>query len=175
MEIDMLKTLGVIGLTGMLLAALSCAEKEESIEFASKPGEIGREGRVVSDKLGSPPLAEGSSHVENTTLRVADLAEDLAANRGKTLHVRGLVSHVCKRSGKKLFLVGVEKGQNLKVVAAGSLSGFDVALEGKEIVVSGRLAQTADGHPGQEGEDDNCAMNQISGYTLEAFELTSSK
>jgi hypothetical protein len=169
----MLKTLRVLGFMGMMAATLSCSEKEGSLEFAAKPGEIGGQERAVSDKPDAQRPAGLSSHEENTLL-VADLAEDLSANLDKTIRVRGLVSHVCKHSGKKLFLVGVEKGQNLKVVAAGSLSGFDVALEGTEVVVAGRLVKTAVGRQGHEGDDDNCAMKQISGYALEAFELTGS-
>ena len=56
---------------------------------------------------------------------------------GKEIQIEGLVDHVCRHSGKRMFLVQTEGEGRVKVVTGETIPAFDVALEGNEVIVKG--------------------------------------
>jgi len=56
---------------------------------------------------------------------------------GKEIQIEGLVDHVCRQSGKRMFLVQPEGEGRVKVVTGETIPSFDVALEGNEVIVKG--------------------------------------
>ncbi len=56
---------------------------------------------------------------------------------GKPVKVEGLVTHVCKHSGKRLHLTSPSTNQMIRVEATGEIKQFEKELEGNHIVVEG--------------------------------------
>jgi len=154
--------------TFALLFALACAEKEAAPTEAKTEA---KNEEKTEEKVAEPvaPAAAGQG-----VLTMAELTKDLDAHAGKQIRLQGLVSHVCRRSGKKLFIVGVEQGQNLKVVATDAIAKFDVAFEGTNVVVEGKLVKlpAADDDDHDEAEE-GCTAKQLAGFVLECVKVES--
>ncbi len=72
-------------------------------------------------------------------IMVADLLANPDDLVGKEIQVEGLVTHVCKHSGKRLHLSD-EKGEGkIRVEAGDIIKQFERDLEGSEIVATGVL------------------------------------
>lgn len=65
-----------------------------------------------------------------------DVAEE---NLGKTVTVKGSVTHTCKHAGKKCFIVGENEDVSMRIEAKGNIGGFNRELVGSEIAVKGIL------------------------------------
>ncbi|MCK5075473.1 MAG: hypothetical protein KAR38_03805 [Calditrichia bacterium] len=118
---------------------------------------------------------------EIVTLTVSQLAKDIDGYADKTIKLKGTVSHVCRKSGKKLFLIG-EEGQNFKITAGDNISVFDMALEGSEVTVEGKVVEikaameSHENHDNHEGNDaDECSTKQIANYSLVCQKLIENK
>jgi hypothetical protein len=60
---------------------------------------------------------------------------------GKDIILAGTVSHVCRHSGKKLFLFSANPEKTVKVNAAGNYSTFDIKYEGTDLEISGTVIE----------------------------------
>jgi hypothetical protein len=64
--------------------------------------------------------------------------QDFAAeNVGKEVEIKGMVIHVCKHGGKKMFLIGEDPDQRVKIDASDKVSVFNPELEGSTVEVKG--------------------------------------
>jgi hypothetical protein len=64
--------------------------------------------------------------------------QEMAVNNvGKEVEIQGLVVHVCKHGGKKLFIVGDDPEKRVKITASDKVSVFAPELEGSTIWVKG--------------------------------------
>ncbi len=61
----------------------------------------------------------------------------------KEITIKGTVSHVCRESGKKLFLFDKNPDNTVKINAGGQFSVFDIALEGSDVEVKGKVIEDA--------------------------------
>lgn len=59
----------------------------------------------------------------------------------KTVKVKGHVTHTCKHSGKRCFLVGDNEKFTVRVEAGGKITGFNRDLVGNTIEVEGILKE----------------------------------
>ncbi|MDR0699215.1 MAG: hypothetical protein LBG28_08375 [Tannerella sp.] len=67
----------------------------------------------------------------DSLLKVADqLVEE-------TVTVRGYVTHTCKHSGKRCFIVGDDQKTSFRVEAKGEIGGFNRELTGSELAITG--------------------------------------
>lgn len=77
--------------------------------------------------------------------------------------VRGHVTHVCKHSGKKCFIIGNNQEVTLRIESGAGFEGFDQELVGSEIAITGvvkklRLSQEeVEEHAHEEGKEEACA------------------
>lgn len=55
----------------------------------------------------------------------------------KTVTVRGFVTHTCKHSGKRCFIVGDDPNTSFRVEAKGEIGGFNRELIGSELAITG--------------------------------------
>ena len=62
----------------------------------------------------------------DSLLKVADRMVD------QTVTVRGFVTHTCKHSGKRCFIVGDDPNTSFRVEAGGEIGGFNRELTGSE-------------------------------------------
>jgi hypothetical protein len=80
----------------------------------------------------------GGENVQQAPVEVT--IEEFNANTadfvGKTLVLTGIVDHVCKHGGKRMFVMGTTPDERVKI-EAGEVGSFDVALEGSEVRVEG--------------------------------------
>lgn len=68
---------------------------------------------------------------------VDQILENPEAYTDKRVKVQGLVTHVCKHSGKRLHLNSKSSGNMIRVEAAEGINQFQRELEGSDIVVEG--------------------------------------
>jgi hypothetical protein len=74
---------------------------------------------------------------EQIKLSVADFDSLAQQYVGKEVVLSGTVVHVCRESGKRMFLMDGDSSKRVKVTVGGNISSFDIALEGSDIVVKG--------------------------------------
>ena len=60
---------------------------------------------------------------------------------GKDVVITGTVSHVCRHSGKKLFLFGADAEKTVKINAGGEVSAFDIKYEGTDVEITGTVIE----------------------------------
>jgi hypothetical protein len=60
---------------------------------------------------------------------------------GKDVVIAGTVSHVCKHSGKKLFLFSANPDKTVKVNAGGEYATFDIKYEGSDVEITGTVVE----------------------------------
>ncbi len=89
---------------------------------------------------------------------VVSSAGELADNMIKTT---GLVTHICRHGGQKLFLTDESNEIHLLVKVSSSIPEFDLALEGSMLEVTGKLIATVTTSADIEGhnhsEEEECA------------------
>jgi hypothetical protein len=59
----------------------------------------------------------------------------------KTVKVNGYVTHTCKHSGKRCFIVGESQSVSMRIEAKGEIGGFNRELVGSKIEVAGILKE----------------------------------
>ena len=62
-------------------------------------------------------------------------------NVDSTVTVMGYVTHTCKHSGMKCFIVGESQKVSFQVLADGEISGFSPELEGSKLAITGVLKE----------------------------------
>lgn len=78
---------------------------------------------------------------EGTVYQLEKLLEVAAENVEKQVVVKGSVTHTCKHSGKRCFIVGNDPNTSLRIEAKGTIEGFKSDLIGSEIEVIGILKE----------------------------------
>ena len=115
-------------------------------------GETAKEN--VSDSVGETVETAAAPVAVSIDTFEAD-AEKLV---DKLVTVEGTVSHVCRHSGKRMFLLGQNPDNNLKVLTGADISVFDVALEGSDVIVNGYV---------RESRVDEAYLDELEKKTLE--------
>ncbi|HIW97043.1 MAG TPA: hypothetical protein H9866_00940 [Candidatus Tidjanibacter gallistercoris] len=101
-------------------------------------GNNGRSTMKTSDTAAAP-AAPAPAAV--TVYEVGDLLREADGLVGKTVTVRGYVTHTCKHSGKRCFIVGDDQKTSLRVEAKGSIGGFNRELIGSQLDITGILRE----------------------------------
>jgi hypothetical protein len=63
-----------------------------------------------------------------------DVAPDLV---GKEVEIQGMVVHVCREGGKKMFIVGENPDVSVKITVSKKVNVFEPELEGSTVYVKG--------------------------------------
>ncbi|MDR3117989.1 MAG: hypothetical protein LBU44_00965 [Mediterranea sp.] len=71
------------------------------------------------------------------TYKLDELLADAEQLVNKTVTVKGFVTHTCKHSGKRCFIVGDDQKTTLRVEAKGEIGGFNRELIGSELAITG--------------------------------------
>ena len=72
---------------------------------------------------------------------VEDLLASAETNIGKKITLRGFITHTCKHSGKRCFVVGKDQKTSIRVEAKGNIGGFNRELIGSEVLIQGTLRE----------------------------------
>lgn len=85
--------------------------------------------------------AAGNSAPEQagSVIPVDDLLSDPETYVGKVVEVEGLVTHVCKHSGKRLHLTSTATNEMIRVEATGDIRQFERELEGSDVIIKGKV------------------------------------
>lgn len=73
---------------------------------------------------------------------------------GQEIQVKGMVTHVCKHGGQKMFITDSSKVNNMLVLVTSSIPEFEVSLEGSYVEITGKLVATTTETSG-EGHQEN--------------------
>jgi hypothetical protein len=60
---------------------------------------------------------------------------------GKTVEIQGMVTHVCKHGGKKMFIMSSDPDVQVKVTVGENIAAFPVELEGSNVWVKGKVEE----------------------------------
>ncbi len=115
-----MKHLLIIAILAILVASCSNGKKSVQQEQNSDQPQVVTEAPVFElDSL----------------LAVADQKVD------QTVKVRGYVTHTCKHSGKRCFIVGESQGASMRVEAKGEIGGFNRELVGSKLEITGMVKE----------------------------------
>jgi len=136
------RVLGVMLVVSLMIA---CAKKQDNMEQAAAPE------AVITVSIDSLLIAP--QHYLD-----------------KQVQVSGLVSHVCRHTGKKLFIAGQTPEQLIKVVTGENIPPFAVELEGSQVKVQGKFAlETATATPDNattKTKGIDCATDSLAVYSI---------
>jgi len=96
---------------------------------------------LLLSSCGNKSGKEVSSADKAVKVEFASLVSNPADYIDKNIVVEGKVVHVCRETGKKLFIVGENPDVRLYVQAGEEMPKFPMELLGSEIVVEGTLTQ----------------------------------
>ncbi|MEJ2596168.1 MAG: hypothetical protein P8100_13835 [bacterium] len=89
-----------------------------------------------SDKSQSAPIEEiGTEKAVDVDL--ANFEEEANLLVGKQVVLNGMVDHVCKHGGQKLFLVNQDADARVKITTGENMAAFNTELEGETVRVVG--------------------------------------
>ncbi len=99
---------------------------------------------------------------EYSVVALNDLLENPDAYVDKPVKISGLVTHVCRHGGEKLFITTADESNSLKITTGGDASRFDVAYEGSVLEVEGVLKKLViDEAYIAKMEDEACAEHEV--------------
>ena len=118
-----------------------------------------------NNQSGNNSTEETKKQIEEAVeVSLAQLAEFPKSYEGKIM-VKGMVTHVCKHGGQKMFLTNESQDANMLIRVSSSIPEFEVALEGSTVEITGKLIATLNtpdkgaGH--SEGEEEaDCAAEE---------------
>jgi hypothetical protein len=102
---------------------------------ASSCGSNPKQKNAAATSTAATAATATLSYDVDSLLAVADSLVD------KTVTLRGYVTHTCKHSGKRCFLVGESQTASIRVEAKEGIGGFNRELVGSQIAVSGTLRE----------------------------------
>ena len=119
-------------------------------EIIYKLNQIENSGGIMIKKLFSMVViasffAACGSNVKKADEVVKITVNDFTTNPelyvDKQIEITGTATHVCKEGGKRLFIIGTDPEQRVKIETGAELSSFPVELEGSDVIVSGVVSK----------------------------------
>jgi len=104
---------------------------------------------------------------KNRPMSVDELLIDASSLVDKTVIVEGLCTHVCSKSGMKLFLQGTDETKTVRAESGAALGKFDPASVDKKVRVRGKLVEEQIGednpetHADHGAEGESCETEEI--------------
>lgn len=107
---------------------------------------------------------------ESINIEFASLIESPADFLNKEIVLDGNVVHVCKHSGKKMFIVGEDPDIRLHVSAGGDIPVFPMELLGSDVTVTGVLTEVIiaeEEHSGEHAGEGEHSEDEADGEAAE--------
>ena len=83
--------------------------------------------------------AEENSMEDVVAVTIEELLAAPADFEGKTIAVKGMVTHVCRHGGQKCFVLAEDGETQLRINTSEKIDEFDIALEGSTIEFLGEF------------------------------------
>ena len=77
----------------------------------------------------------------NKAVCVEDLLAKAETQVDKEVVLKGVITHTCKHSGRRCFVVGKDQKTTIRVEAKGNIGGFNRELIGSEVAIKGTLRE----------------------------------
>ncbi|MEE4114535.1 MAG: hypothetical protein V2I37_00085 [Marinilabiliaceae bacterium] len=106
---------------------------------------------VVSCGSNTEKKTDAAAEEAAQQIEFASLIDDPAAYLEKEITLEGNVVHVCKHSGKKMFIVGENPDIRLYISAGEEVPKFPMELLGSNVTVTGLLSKVEAGEKMGEG------------------------
>lgn len=115
-----------------------------------------------------------SSKSETISINVDEFAQDAGSYIDQEITIKGLVTHVCKHGGQKLFVAGTEEGISIRIEVGEGISEFTIDMEGSDASFTGLvklmddefIAEAVAEHEDHHGDE------ELEGEELEELEET---
>ncbi|MFI3267217.1 MAG: hypothetical protein R3Y51_00735 [Rikenellaceae bacterium] len=79
---------------------------------------------------------------EIQSYKLADLLQVAETLVDKDVTVQGVITHTCKHSGRRCFMVTEDQQTSFRIEAKGEIGGFNRELIGSELAVTGTLRES---------------------------------
>jgi len=128
---------------------------------------------------------EEAANESQTLVSVEDFYANPDNYIGKVITVKGLVTHVCKHGGQKLFITGTGDTDALRIDVGKDIPEFDISMEGNKAEFTGLLElmneeavacaedEHKEHHPEGEGSDEGYHVIKDKNYHLIASSFKS--
>ncbi len=100
---------------------------------------IGNGSQSNSSDSNTSEAATKSAEVKS--YKIEDLLKEAESLVDKEVIVIGSITHTCKHSGRRCFMVGDDQKTSFRIEAKGDIGGFNRELIGSEIAVKGMLRE----------------------------------
>lgn len=101
----------------------------------------GNNAKKQKQQTDTMPQTEQAAAAVSEAYTVENLMQQAESLVGKNVEVRGYVTHTCKHSGKRCFIVGEDQEVSIRVEAKGNIGGFNRELIGSELLINGTLRE----------------------------------
>ena len=81
------------------------------------------------------PNNPGKDEVVETT--ISELLQDPDSYVNKQVKISGMVTHVCRHGGQKMFLTSGSDDEQVRITTGGDVDEFGISLEGTSIEITG--------------------------------------
>lgn len=84
----------------------------------------------------------GNDTLATDTLAMINIADfEKVANEytGKEIQIEGTVTHICRHSGKALYIMDDNSLYSVQISASENLAEFDTLMEGKRVIITGTV------------------------------------
>ena len=99
-----------------------------------------RNSKNQSDK--TSPTAKVDQKIDpSKALYVEEILKNSENEVVKEITLKGFVTHTCKHSGRRCFVMGNDQKTSIRVEARGNIGGFNRELIGSELVIKGILKE----------------------------------
>lgn len=111
---------------------------------------------------------ESATQKDQSTITINEFYEHPEDYMGKEVTISGLVTHVCKHGGQKLFITGLEGDEALRIDVGEDIPEFDIEMEGSEAAFTGKIyimdeefaAQARAEDKEHHGDEEDCAAEE---------------
>lgn len=110
---------------------------------------------------------------EIAQVKPAEFPDKAETYMGQKIQIEGLVVHVCKHGGKKMFIVGEDPEVRVKIDASDEVTVFDTELEGSTVMVQG-IVQPMDEEELPESEKANDDADHTNYYHKKQYSISCS-
>jgi len=111
---------------------------------------------VIGQEMSSKEKAES---IEVGVDNFKEIAPEIV---GKKVEISGMVTHVCKHGGKKMFMMDSDADVQVKITTGENIAAFPTDLEGSTVWVSGIVEEImVEVEEEHEGEEDDEAHKHI--------------
>ncbi|MBW6459274.1 MAG: hypothetical protein K0B08_01765 [Bacteroidales bacterium] len=92
---------------------------------------------LTAQEMKTAARATAGAELKTATFTPETFQENAENMVGKEVDVKGMVIHVCKHGGKKMFLIGEDPDIRIKITTSDKVSSFNMDLEGSIVSVKG--------------------------------------